>query len=43
MKSRRYVEPIAEFPMTPSGKIQKFRLRQLIAEKLAAEGGRPRG
>ena len=37
------VEPIAEFPMTPSGKIQKFRLRQLIAEKLAAEGGRPRG
>ena len=25
------------FPMTPSGKIQKFRLRQIIAERVAAE------
>lgn len=31
------VEVVAEFPMTPSGKVQKFRLRQIIAEKLAAE------
>lgn len=35
------VEVVAEFPMTPSGKVQKFRLRQLIAEKLATESGRP--
>ncbi len=35
------VEIIAEFPMTPSGKVQKFRLRQLITEKLANESGRP--
>jgi cyclohexanecarboxylate-CoA ligase len=34
------VEIVAEFPMTPSGKVQKFRLRQLIAEKLAHELGR---
>lgn len=32
------IEVVTEFPMTPSGKIQKFRLRQLIADKLAAEG-----
>jgi cyclohexanecarboxylate-CoA ligase len=31
------VEIVSEFPMTPSGKIQKFRLRQLVAERLAAE------
>ncbi len=35
------VEIVSEFPMTPSGKVQKFRLRQLIAEKLANESGRP--
>ncbi len=34
------LEIVSEFPMTPSGKIQKFRLRQLVAEKLAAEPGR---
>jgi cyclohexanecarboxylate-CoA ligase len=31
------LEVVAEFPMTPSGKIQKYRLRQMIAEKLQAE------
>jgi len=31
------VELLTEFPMTPSGKIQKFRLRQLITEKLGRE------
>ena len=31
------LELVAEFPMTPSGKIQKFRLRQVIAEKLGHE------
>jgi len=34
------LEIVSEFPMTPSGKIQKFRLRQIIAEKLAQETGR---
>ena len=34
------VEIVREFPMTPSGKIQKFRLREMIAAKLAEEGGR---
>ena len=29
------LEIVAEFPMTPSGKIQKYRLRQLIAERIA--------
>jgi cyclohexanecarboxylate-CoA ligase len=33
------LEIVAEFPMTPSGKVQKYRLRQLITEKLAAERG----
>ena len=31
------LEIVSEFPMTPSGKIQKYRLRQLIREKLEAE------
>ncbi len=35
------IELVSEFPMTPSGKVQKFRLRQLVAEKLATESGRP--
>jgi cyclohexanecarboxylate-CoA ligase len=37
------LELVAEFPMTPSGKIQKYRLRQQIKEQLAREaeaGGR---
>ncbi len=35
------VEIVADFPMTPSGKIQKYRLRQLIKEKVEAEARRP--
>ena len=35
------LEIVAEFPMTPSGKIQKYRLRELVGERLAAESGRP--
>jgi non-ribosomal peptide synthetase component E (peptide arylation enzyme) len=33
------LEVVSEFPMTPSGKIQKYRLRQLVAERVAAERG----
>ena len=32
------LELVGEFPMTPSGKVQKYRLRQLVAERIAAEG-----
>jgi cyclohexanecarboxylate-CoA ligase len=31
------LELVTEFPMTPSGKVQKYRLRRLIADKLDAE------
>ena len=31
------LEIVPEFPMTPSGKVQKYRLRQLIKERIAAE------
>ncbi len=31
------LEIVTEFPMTPSGKIQKFRLRQTVAEKLGLD------
>jgi cyclohexanecarboxylate-CoA ligase len=31
------VEVVSEFPMTPSGKIQKYRLRRLVEERIAAE------
>jgi cyclohexanecarboxylate-CoA ligase len=33
------LEVVSEFPITPSGKIQKYRLRQLVAERVAAEQG----
>jgi cyclohexanecarboxylate-CoA ligase len=33
------LEVVSEFPMTPSGKIQKYRLRQLVAERIAADPG----
>jgi non-ribosomal peptide synthetase component E (peptide arylation enzyme) len=33
------LEIVSEFPMTPSGKIQKYRLRQLVADRVAAESG----
>ena len=35
------VELVDELPTTPSGKVQKFRLREIIAERTAAEGSRP--
>jgi cyclohexanecarboxylate-CoA ligase len=35
------LELVAEFPMTPSGKVQKYRLRQRVAEQLAREGASP--
>ena len=31
------LEIVSEFPMTPSGKVQKYRLRQLVADRVAAE------
>jgi non-ribosomal peptide synthetase component E (peptide arylation enzyme) len=31
------LEIVSDFPMTPSGKVQKYRLRQLIKEKIATE------
>jgi cyclohexanecarboxylate-CoA ligase len=34
------LELVSEFPMTPSGKIQKYRLRELVAERISAGGGR---
>jgi cyclohexanecarboxylate-CoA ligase len=34
------LELVSEFPMTPSGKIQKYRLRQLITEKMVHEAPR---
>jgi cyclohexanecarboxylate-CoA ligase len=33
------LEVVTEFPLTPSGKVQKYRLRQLVAERIAAERG----
>jgi cyclohexanecarboxylate-CoA ligase len=34
------LELVSEFPMTSSGKVQKYRLRELVAERIAAGGGR---
>ena len=34
------LEIVSEFPMTPSGKVQKYQLRQRVAERIAAESGR---
>jgi cyclohexanecarboxylate-CoA ligase len=33
------LEVVSEFPMTPSGKIQKYRLRELVAERISGGGG----
>jgi len=33
-KIPRYISVVSEFPMTASGKIQKFRIREMMAEKL---------
>jgi cyclohexanecarboxylate-CoA ligase len=35
------LEIVSEFPMTPSGKIQKYRLREWVADKLARESAGP--
>ena len=35
------LEIVSEFPMTPSGKIQKYRLRQLVAERITATAPSP--
>jgi hypothetical protein len=31
------LEIVSEFPMTPSGKIQKYRLREIMQAKIEAE------
>ena len=36
------LELVDEFPMTPSGKIQKYRLREVVADRLAREAGEAR-
>ena len=33
------LEIVSEFPMTPSGKVQKYRLRQLVAERITGAAG----
>ncbi len=33
------LEIVSEFPMTPSGKIQKYRLRQILSERLGGSKG----
>jgi len=33
------LELVSEFPMTPSGKIQKYRLRELVAERIKGGAG----
>jgi cyclohexanecarboxylate-CoA ligase len=35
------LEIMPEFPMTPSGKIQKYRLRQIVRERIETEGRPP--
>ena len=35
------IEVVDDFPMTPSGKVQKFRLREMIAERLSQETATP--
>jgi cyclohexanecarboxylate-CoA ligase len=35
------LEIVSEFPMTPSGKVQKYRLRQFIKDKLETQARRP--
>jgi cyclohexanecarboxylate-CoA ligase len=37
------LEIVDEFPMTPSGKVQKYRLRQLVNERIAPQPDRPAG
>jgi non-ribosomal peptide synthetase component E (peptide arylation enzyme) len=42
MKFPERLEIVSEFPMTPSGKVQKYRLRQVVKEKIEAEARQPR-
>jgi cyclohexanecarboxylate-CoA ligase len=42
MKFPERLEIVSEFPMTPSGKVQKYRLRQIVKEKIEAEARQPR-
>jgi len=35
------LEIVSDFPMTPSGKVQKYRLRQVIKDKLETEARQP--
>lgn len=37
MKFPERLEIVSEFPMTPSGKIQKYRLREIVQAKIEAE------
>ena len=37
-KAPRYILPLTEFPMTASGKIQKFKLREMGVETLGLQG-----
>jgi non-ribosomal peptide synthetase component E (peptide arylation enzyme) len=41
MKFPERLEIISEFPMTPSGKVQKYRLRQIVKEKIETEPRQP--
>ncbi len=34
------LETVSEFPTTPSGKVQKYRLRELVAERMAKDSAR---
>jgi len=34
----RYIEFVEEFPMTVTGKIQKFKMREAMLEKLGRAG-----
>lgn len=37
-KVPRYIEFVEEFPMTVTGKIQKFKMREAMLEKLGRAG-----
>ena len=38
-KIPRHLVVVEDYPMTSSGKVQKYRLRQLAAERLGLAGG----
>ena len=37
-KVPRYIRLVAEFPMTVTGKVQKFKMREIMAEELGLKG-----